>query len=88
MDDLELTGSTKRKPGKTYLLIRQRDQKRVGELWINGDKDWRWLDAKGKRLPSTVLEDIVWIVLRTCDEQICRLQIPLMEVLGLGKGEE
>ncbi len=64
-------------------LIRQRDKQHVGSIFLNRDTDDEVEDpATGQRHTSPVPRDIVWVVIRARGEEICRLAIPVEELLG------
>jgi len=69
--------------GLTHGLIRHRDKKHVGSIWLNRTTEYEFEDpATGKRHPSPIPRDIIWVVIRARGEEICRLAIPTAELLG------
>ena len=38
--------------------------------------------ATGQRHPSPITKDVVWVVIRARGEEICRLRIPVAELMG------
>ena len=69
--------------GVTRGLIRQRDKKHVGSIWLNRDTDDEFVDPEtGTRHASPIAQDIIWVVIRARGEEICRLRIPTAELLG------
>ena len=69
--------------GITRGLIRQRDKMHVGSIFLNRDIDYEFEDpATGRRHPSPIPRDIIWVVIRARGEEICRLRIPTAELLG------
>ena len=64
-------------------LIRYRDKRHVGSIWMNRDTDYEFEDpATGQRHASPIARDIIWVVIRARGEEICRLRIPVEELLG------
>jgi len=69
--------------GITRGLIRQRDKMHVGSIFLNRDTDYEFEDpATGQRHTSPVPQDIIWVVIRARGEEICRLRIPVAELMG------
>ena len=69
--------------GITRGLIRQRDKLHVGSIFLNRDTDYEFEDpATGERHVSPIPQDVVWVVIRARGEEICRLRIPVAELLG------
>jgi len=69
--------------GITRSLIRQRDKLHVGSIFLNRDIDDEFEDpVTGQRHTSPVPRDIVWVVIRARGEEICRLAIPVEELMG------
>jgi len=69
--------------GITRGLIRQRDKAHIGTLWMNRDMDYEFEDpTTGGRHASPIAQDIVWVVIRARGEEICRLRIPVAELMG------
>jgi len=69
--------------GITRGLIRQRDKAHVGSIFLNRDIDDEVEDpATGERHVSPVPQDIIWVVIRARGEEICRLRIPVAELMG------
>jgi len=64
-------------------LIRQRDKMHVGSIFLNRDVDYEFEDSvTGQRHTSPIPRDIIWVVIRARGEEICRLRIPVAELLG------
>ena len=69
--------------GVTRGLIRQRDKAHVGSIWLNRTTDYVFEDpVTGQRHPSPIARDVVLVVIRARGEEICRLAIPVAELLG------
>ncbi len=69
--------------GVTRGLIRHRDKAHVGSIWINRMIDYEVEDpATGQRHASPIARDVVPVVIRARGEEICRLAIPVAELLG------
>ena len=69
--------------GITRGLIRHRDKAHVGSIFLNRDIDDEVEDpASGQRHTSPVPRDIIWVVVRARGEEICRLRIPVAELMG------
>ena len=69
--------------GVTRGLIRQRDKMHVGSIFLNRDTDDEFEDPEtGERHVSPIAQDVVWVVIRARGEEICRLRIPVAELLG------
>jgi len=69
--------------GVTRGLIRQRDKMHVGSIFLNRDIDYEFEDPEtGERHVSPIARDIIWVVIRARDEEICRLRIPTAELMG------
>jgi len=69
--------------GITRGLIRQRDKMHVGSIFLNRDIDDEFEDpATGQRHVSPIARDVVLVVIRARGEEICRLAIPVAELLG------
>ena len=69
--------------GITRGLIRQRDKAHVGSIWMNRDIDYEFEDPEtGERHTSPIPQDVVWVVIRARGEEICRLRIPVAELMG------
>jgi len=69
--------------GVTRGLIRHRDKRHVGTIWLNRDIDYEFEDpATGQRHTSPIPRDIVWVIIRARGEEICRLRISVAELMG------
>jgi len=69
--------------GVTRGLIRHRDKAHVGSIWLNRTIEYEFEDrATGQRHVSPVARDVVLVVIRARGEEICRLSIPVAELLG------
>ena len=55
----------------------------VGSIFLNRDIDDEFEDpATGQRHPSPIARDVVLVVIRARGEEICRLAIPVEELMG------
>ena len=64
-------------------LIRQRDKLPVGSIFLNRDIHDEVEDpVTGQRHTSPIPHDVVWVVIRARGGEICRLAIPVEELLG------
>jgi hypothetical protein len=69
--------------GVTRDLIRHRDKKHVGSIWLNRTTEYEVEDpVTGQRHASPIARDVVLVVIRARGEEICRLAIPVAEVMG------
>ena len=69
--------------GVTRGLIRHRDKQHIGSIRLNRDTDDEFEDPEtGTRHTLSVAQDIIWVVIRARGEEICRLAIPVEELLG------
>ena len=69
--------------GITRGLIRHRDKMHVGSIFLNRDIDDEFEDpATGQRHAAPIARDIIWVVIRARGEEICRLRIPVAELMG------
>ena len=69
--------------GITRGLIRQRDKAHVGSIFLNRDTDYEFEDpATGQRHAAPIAQDVVWVVIRARGEEVCRLRIPVAELMG------
>ena len=69
--------------GVTRGLIRHRDKAHVGSIFLNRDIDDEFEDpVTGQRHTSPIPRDVVLVVIRARGEEICRLAIPVAELLG------
>ncbi len=69
--------------GVTRGLIRHRDKRHVGTIFLNRTIDDEFEDpATGRRHTSPIARDVVLVVIRARGEEICRLTIPVAELLG------
>ena len=71
-------------PGSvTRGLIHYRDKQYVGSNWLNRVTEYEVKDpATGEHHPSPVARDVIWVVIRARGEEICRLTIPITELMG------
>jgi len=69
--------------GVTRGLIRHRDKMHVGSIFLNRTMDYEFEDpATGARHASPIARDVVLVVIRARGEEICRLAIPVAELMG------
>ncbi len=69
--------------GVTRGLIRHRDKQHVDSIWLNRTITYEFEDpATGQRHTSPIARDVVLVVIRARGEEICRLRIPVEELLG------
>ena len=81
MDDDPLV--SKPPVGITRGLIRHRDKMHVGTIWLNRDPAHEFEDPEtGQRHAPPIAQDVVWVVIRARGEEICRLRIPVAELMG------
>ncbi len=69
--------------GVTRGLIRHRDKQHVGSLWMNRTTVYEFEDpATGRRHTSPIARDVVLVVIPARGEEICRLHVPVAELMG------
>ena len=69
--------------GVTRGLIRHRDKAHVGSIWLKRMTEYEVEDpTTGERHASPIPRDVVLVIIRARGEEICRLQIPVEELMG------